>query len=92
MGRRSKAALAGSERAAGRLASSSAKPISHSPRVPSVEECRDLLERAVDALGVARLWANPDCGLKTRRYEETRESLKNLVEATARVRSAHAQD
>ena len=64
----------------------------HSPRVPSVEECRDLLERAVDALGVARLWANPDCGLKTRRYEETRESLKNLVEATARVRSAHAQD
>lgn len=60
----------------------------HSPRVPSVDECAELLERAVAALGVERLWANPDCGLKTRAYAETEASLRNLVEATARVRGA----
>ncbi|WP_194785406.1 5-methyltetrahydropteroyltriglutamate--homocysteine S-methyltransferase [Actinomyces haliotis] len=61
----------------------------HSPRVPSTEECAELLERAVDALGVERLWANPDCGLKTRGYAETQESLRHLVEAARRVRMAH---
>ena len=40
-----------------------------------------------------RLWVNPDCGLKTRGYAETEESLANLVEATRRVRARHgAQD
>ncbi|MEV7633641.1 5-methyltetrahydropteroyltriglutamate--homocysteine S-methyltransferase [Microbacterium sp. NPDC089318] len=58
----------------------------HSPRVPSVEEIESLLRRAVDELPLRQLWVNPDCGLKTRAYEETVQSLRNIVEATRRVR------
>ncbi|MGW9628697.1 5-methyltetrahydropteroyltriglutamate--homocysteine S-methyltransferase [Microbacterium sp. NPDC055521] len=58
----------------------------HSPRVPSVDEIEALLRRAVDELPLRQLWVNPDCGLKTRAYEETVESLRNIVEATRRVR------
>lgn len=58
----------------------------HSPRVPSVEEIEALLRRAVDELPLRQLWVNPDCGLKTRAYEETVQSLRNIVEATRRVR------
>jgi 5-methyltetrahydropteroyltriglutamate--homocysteine methyltransferase len=53
----------------------------HSPRVPSVEEMTDLLRRAAAVIPADRLWANPDCGLKTRGWEETRKSLENLVAA-----------
>lgn len=59
----------------------------HSPRVPSVEEVRSLLERAVGGVAAGRLWVNPDCGLKTRGYDETVASLENIVEATRVVRS-----
>ena len=59
----------------------------HSPRVPSVEEIQDLLEQAVQSIAPQHLWSNPDCGLKTRGYEETRASLVNLVAATDAVRA-----
>lgn len=59
----------------------------HSPRVPSVEEIQDLLEQAVQSIAPQHLWSNPDCGLKTRGYEETRASLVNLVAATNAVRA-----
>ncbi|KZE92643.1 5-methyltetrahydropteroyltriglutamate--homocysteine methyltransferase [Agromyces sp. NDB4Y10] len=62
----------------------------HSPRVPSVEEVRSLLERAVDGVPAGRLWVNPDCGLKTRGYDETVASLANIVEATRAVREGVA--
>ncbi|WP_353829025.1 5-methyltetrahydropteroyltriglutamate--homocysteine S-methyltransferase [Agromyces sp. SYSU T0242] len=62
----------------------------HSPRVPSVDEVRALLERAVDGVPAGRLWVNPDCGLKTRGYDETVASLANIVEATRSVREAVA--
>ncbi|GAA2038943.1 5-methyltetrahydropteroyltriglutamate--homocysteine S-methyltransferase [Agromyces tropicus] len=58
----------------------------HSPRVPSVDEVRSLLERAVEGVPAGRLWVNPDCGLKTRGYDETVASLANIVEATRAVR------
>ncbi|WP_026460977.1 5-methyltetrahydropteroyltriglutamate--homocysteine S-methyltransferase [Schaalia suimastitidis] len=58
----------------------------HSPRVPSVEELTELIEAAVASVPRQRLWVNPDCGLKTRGYDETEASLANLVEATKRVR------
>ncbi|MDO5747558.1 MAG: 5-methyltetrahydropteroyltriglutamate--homocysteine S-methyltransferase [Actinomycetaceae bacterium] len=60
----------------------------HSPRVPSVQECRELLEAAVAGVGADKVWANPDCGLKTRAYQETVASLKNLVEAAHQVRDS----
>ncbi|WP_040163541.1 5-methyltetrahydropteroyltriglutamate--homocysteine S-methyltransferase [Microbacterium gorillae] len=59
----------------------------HSPRVPSVDEQQAILQRAVDALPHKLVWANPDCGLKTRGYDETVESLRNLVTATKNVRA-----
>ncbi|MCL6423218.1 5-methyltetrahydropteroyltriglutamate--homocysteine S-methyltransferase [Brachybacterium sp. JHP9] len=58
----------------------------HSPRVPSVEEITEILAAAKERVGSARLWVNPDCGLKTRGYEETEASLANLVEAARAVR------
>src|SRR5690606_20780814 len=58
----------------------------HSPRVPGVAEIEALLRRAVDELPVRQLWGNPDCGLKSRGYDETIASLRNIVEATRRVR------
>lgn len=57
----------------------------HSPRVPEVGEIEKDLENIVKAVPLA--WANPDCGLKTRNWEETKESLTNLVQAVQRVRT-----
>lgn len=59
----------------------------HSPRVPSVAEVVELIDRAVAAVPEKLLWINPDCGLKTRGYDETVASLRNVVEATRRVRA-----
>jgi len=59
----------------------------HAPRVPSTEELVELIGLAADAVPVSRLWVNPDCGLKTRGYEETKASLDNLVSATRQVRA-----
>lgn len=58
----------------------------HSPRVPSVEEMESLLERAATVLTPERIWVNPDCGLKTRRYEEVRPALSNMVKAAKHMR------
>ncbi|BCU77773.1 5-methyltetrahydropteroyltriglutamate--homocysteine S-methyltransferase [Luteolibacter sp. LG18] len=62
----------------------------HSPRVPAVEEVSDLLRRALAVIPAERLWVNPDCGLKTRGWEETKASLKNLVAAAHVLREEHA--
>ncbi|WEV29111.1 5-methyltetrahydropteroyltriglutamate--homocysteine S-methyltransferase [Streptomyces sp. 71268] len=58
----------------------------HSPRVPSAEEAADLLRTGLKAIPAERLWVNPDCGLKTRGWPETRASLENLVAAARAVR------
>jgi 5-methyltetrahydropteroyltriglutamate--homocysteine methyltransferase len=58
----------------------------HSPRVPGVDEMVELLEEAKAVVPVERLWVNPDCGLKTRGWEEVRPALANLVQAARRVR------
>lgn len=59
----------------------------HSPRVPGKQEVTELLSTAVKHVPSRQLWVNPDCGLKTRGYAETEESLRNLVEATKTVRA-----
>jgi len=58
----------------------------HSPRIPSTEEMVDLLRRAAQVLEPEQLWVDPDCGLKTRRYEEVEPSLKNMVAAARQLR------
>ncbi|WAC66008.1 5-methyltetrahydropteroyltriglutamate--homocysteine S-methyltransferase [Agrococcus sp. SL85] len=62
----------------------------HSPRVPGAEELDELLATATAGIPEPLLWVNPDCGLKTRGYDETVESLRNLVEAAERARAAVA--
>ncbi|MDR0219359.1 MAG: 5-methyltetrahydropteroyltriglutamate--homocysteine S-methyltransferase [Enterobacteriaceae bacterium] len=60
----------------------------HSPNVPSVEWIEALLRKAAERIPVERLWVNPDCGLKTRGWTETRQSLANMVEAAKRLRDS----
>jgi 5-methyltetrahydropteroyltriglutamate--homocysteine methyltransferase len=62
----------------------------HSPRVPDVAEMAEALSLAVGVIGPTRLWANPDCGLKTRGYAETEAALRNLVAAARQVRAGVA--
>ncbi|MFE3876769.1 5-methyltetrahydropteroyltriglutamate--homocysteine S-methyltransferase [Kitasatospora sp. NPDC059146] len=59
----------------------------HSPRVPSTEEAVELLRAGLAAIPAERLWVNPDCGLKTRGWPETRASLESLVAAARRLRA-----
>lgn len=58
----------------------------HSPRVPTVEEMVSLLEKAATLLPVGNIWVNPDCGLKTRKWPETKKALENMVRAAAVAR------
>jgi 5-methyltetrahydropteroyltriglutamate--homocysteine methyltransferase len=58
----------------------------HSPRVPSVDEVRELIDIALGSIPERQVWVNPDCGLKTRGYEETVASLTNILEATRAAR------
>jgi len=64
----------------------------HSPRIPSVAEMVDLLEKAAVLLPVQNIWVNPDCGLKTRKWPETQEALKNMVKAAEFSREKIAND
>jgi 5-methyltetrahydropteroyltriglutamate--homocysteine methyltransferase len=58
----------------------------HSPRVPGVNEMTELLSLARQRLADIQIWVNPDCGLKTRRWEEVRPALENMVKAAAAAR------
>jgi len=60
----------------------------HSPRIPSVDEIEALLGVAERRVGRERLWVNPDCGLKTRRWEEVRPALRYMIAAAHRRRAA----
>jgi len=59
----------------------------HSPRVPGVEEIAGLIRAAVAVIPAERLWVNPDCGLKTRGWPETKKALRNMAAAARLVRS-----
>jgi 5-methyltetrahydropteroyltriglutamate--homocysteine methyltransferase len=58
----------------------------HSPRVPAVDEMTSLLKLARQRLSDTQLWINPDCGLKTRKWEEVKPALINMVEAARQMR------
>ncbi|MFT4257052.1 MAG: 5-methyltetrahydropteroyltriglutamate--homocysteine S-methyltransferase, partial [Pseudoxanthomonas sp.] len=63
----------------------------HSPRVPDVSEMVELLRKARAVLRAEQIWVNPDCGLKTRGWPETRAALKALVEAARILRGSVAR-
>ena len=56
--------------------------------MPSTEEMAGLIEKALGVLPAEQLWVNPDCGLKTRRWEEVEPSLRNMVAAAERQRES----
>lgn len=58
----------------------------HSPRVPKQEEMEQLLQKALDVLKPDQIWVNPDCGLKTRDWPETKLALQSMVDATKAIR------
>jgi 5-methyltetrahydropteroyltriglutamate--homocysteine methyltransferase len=59
----------------------------HSPAIPSVEEMGAVIEAARRVLPDSLLWVNPDCGLKTRRWEEVEPALRNMVQAAQAARA-----
>jgi 5-methyltetrahydropteroyltriglutamate--homocysteine methyltransferase len=61
----------------------------HSPRIPSISEILEILERSIRVIDKRLIWVNPDCGLKTRGWEETIPSLKNMVEAAKIMRERY---
>ena len=63
----------------------------HSPRVPSRQECEEILHKVLQVLPARQVWVNPDCGLKTRRWEEVQPALTNLVAAAQAVRSTQGE-
>ncbi|WFM71755.1 5-methyltetrahydropteroyltriglutamate--homocysteine S-methyltransferase [Halomonas sp. CKK8] len=61
----------------------------HSPNIPEVAWMVALMEKAAERIPVERLWVNPDCGLKTRGWEEVEPALANMVEAARELRRRH---
>jgi 5-methyltetrahydropteroyltriglutamate--homocysteine methyltransferase len=61
----------------------------HSPRVPETEEMVRLLAKAGQRLKAEQIWVNPDCGLKTRGWAETKPALERLVAAAKAMRATH---
>ena len=59
----------------------------HSPRVPSTEEMKELIQKASKLIDPARIWVNPDCGLKTRGWPETIDALTKMVNAAKELRA-----
>jgi 5-methyltetrahydropteroyltriglutamate--homocysteine methyltransferase len=60
----------------------------HSPNIPSVDSIVELMQKAAQRIPVERLWVNPDCGLKTRNWEEVKPALRNMI-AASRYLSNH---
>jgi 5-methyltetrahydropteroyltriglutamate--homocysteine methyltransferase len=63
----------------------------HSPRIPGVAELKTLIYQALEVVAQERLWINPDCGLKTRQWPETLQTLAHMVEAAVHVRDEKSQ-
>jgi 5-methyltetrahydropteroyltriglutamate--homocysteine methyltransferase len=63
----------------------------HSPRIPATSEMEELLIKAGERLSASQLWVNPDCGLKTRKWEDVKPALVNMVDAAKAARAALVQ-
>ena len=59
----------------------------HSPRIPKTEEMEKLLRKALEVLDPKQVWVNPDCGLKTRGWDEVKPALINMVQAAKTIRA-----
>ncbi len=64
----------------------------HSPRIPPVEEMLEIAERTVQVIDKNLIWINPDCGLKTRQWEETIPALRNMVQVAKILREKYGAE
>jgi 5-methyltetrahydropteroyltriglutamate--homocysteine methyltransferase len=64
----------------------------HSPRVPTLNDMVNLLTKAANYIPPSRLWVNPDCGLKTRDWAETKAALKHMVQAAKILRTQFKEE
>ncbi|SIT49493.1 5-methyltetrahydropteroyltriglutamate-homocysteine S-methyltransferase [Paraburkholderia piptadeniae] len=62
----------------------------HSPNIPSEDHIVNLMQKAAARIPAERLWVNPDCGLKTRAWEEVTPALTNMVAAARTLRQLPA--
>ncbi|MFK2824471.1 5-methyltetrahydropteroyltriglutamate--homocysteine S-methyltransferase [Bacillus sp. B190/17] len=62
----------------------------HSPRIPAIKEMTDIIKQGLQVLDPGQFWINPDCGLKTRKTDETIASLKNMVAAAKVIREQYS--
>ncbi len=58
----------------------------HSPEIPDIKDMEKIVMRSLKVINPKNFWINPDCGLKTRKWEETIPSLKNMVELAKQLR------
>lgn len=63
----------------------------HSPRIPSEEEMTVLLNKASAVLKAQQIWVNPDCGLKTRSWDEVKPALEHMMSAAKKMREDRAK-
>ena len=63
----------------------------HSPRVPPQQEIKDRIGQMLQYLRPDQLWIDPDCGLKTRKWEETKAALTNMVNAAKEFRAQYSK-
>ena len=61
----------------------------HSPAIASVEDMKKIVERALRVIPKEKFWINPDCGLKTRQWQEVIPSLRNLVKLALILREEY---
>ncbi len=64
----------------------------HSPNIPETEAILALMKKAQIRINAPQLWVNPDCGLKTRNWNEVTDALNNMVTAAIMLRSAYRQN
>ena len=60
----------------------------HSPNIPTTDSIVDLMRKATQRIPAERLWVNPDCGLKTRNWDEVRPALRNMIDACKILRNS----
>lgn len=62
----------------------------HSLAIPAVSQMKTIVKEVAKVTPIENIWVNPDCGLKTRKWEETIALLKNLVKTAQRLRKKYA--
>jgi len=63
----------------------------HSPNIPTQDDIIALMNKAAQRIPAERLWVNPDCGLKTRQWDEVRPALRNMVGAAKALRQGFSE-